>query len=757
MVMAITVDRCAATAPQDATAAAARRPRPTARRPSTPRPSRPTDWKPFDPTLAPAPGGTEHEVTLQATETEIEVAPGVTQQMWTFDDQVPGPVLRGKVGDLFTVTLVNDGEIGHSIDFHASKVAWNDEMRTIEPGECLVYQFTATTPAAFMYHCGTAPTLHHIGNGMYGAIIIDPPELAPVDQEYVIVQSELYLGPQGEPGDLTKMQNEDLDAVVFNGYWNQYKFAPIRVEAERAHPGLGASTTARVENSSFHIVGTIFDTVGRKAPTCSSPMSAGGSQVLDLQPAQGGFVEFTFAEEGFYPMVTHKFSNVGKGALGLFQAGDVEMPAGAGTLRRPRRNAEHRGQGTASGSGRGPSATPGGGAGGPDTLRRVSTHPPSRRAADRRRDHRCSRRASPAVHAHLAKLRDAGLITESHAEPTGRGRPKLLYTARQHVRRGRDPYRELASMLARVVREGSTPRAGRRCRRSGRGAAHDAATGTSTPWTSSNARPRDLGFDPVRRGRPGRPELVLRHCPFADVAADDPDSVCSLHLGVAEGIAGGRGDVEVLGMVVRDPHRAGCRLQMRRNDPADDPDPPPAHRRSAHELDHVPSRRRAAALDRESRGPARRARRMGAHRGTSAARAARRAELGGTRAGCRSDDRVRGTHSDQRSAWATCAAAGGSTGPGSRSASAPPNWCCSARWSRPRCCSRTSRSGRRCSSPAPLLVTELAYDIRSQGRRLVPELAGSIGVASVAAMIVLADGHDLVPAVGVWRCSPLER
>lgn len=50
----------------------------------------------------------------------------------------------------------------------------------------------------------------------------------------------------------------------------------------------------------------------------------------------------------------------------------------------------------------------------------------------------------------------------------------------------------------------------------------------------------------------------------------------------------------------------------------------------------------------------------------------------------------------------------------------------------------------------PLLLTELAYDIRSRGRRLVPELAGSIGVASAAAMIVLAGGHDLVPAIGVW-------
>ena len=188
------------------------------------------DWKPFDPTLQPAPSGTEHTLTLHATETVVEVAPGVTQEMWTFDDQVPGPILRGKVGDLFTVTLVNDGKVGHSIDFHASRVAWNDEMRTIEPGESLVYQYKADYAGIFMYHCGTAPALHHIGNGMYGAIIIDPPDLAPVDHEYVLVQSELYLGPEGQPGDLTKMQNDAWDAVVFNGYWNQYKFAPIRVE-----------------------------------------------------------------------------------------------------------------------------------------------------------------------------------------------------------------------------------------------------------------------------------------------------------------------------------------------------------------------------------------------------------------------------------------------------------------------------------------------------------------------------------------------
>ncbi len=281
------------------------------------------DWKPYDPTLQPAPGGTEHKITMHAIEKVIEVAPGVKQEMWTFDGTVPGTTLRGKVGDLFTITLVNDGKLSHSIDFHASKVAWNVEMRSIKPGESLAYQFKAKFAGAFMYHCGTAPALHHIGNGMYGAIIIDPPVLASVDHEYLLVQSELYTGPDGQPGDLTKMMAVQPDAVVFNGYVSQYKFHPIRVEPDE-RVRVWVVDAGPSENSSFHIVGTIFDTVFKEGTYNLQPDDRhGGSQALDLQPAQGGFVEFTFDAAGLYPIVTHKFANVGKGALGLFQAGDV--------------------------------------------------------------------------------------------------------------------------------------------------------------------------------------------------------------------------------------------------------------------------------------------------------------------------------------------------------------------------------------------------------------------------------------------------
>jgi nitrite reductase (NO-forming) len=217
--------------------------------------------------------------------------------------------------------------MGHSIDFHASKVAWSDEMRTIQPGESLVYEFKAQFAGAFMYHCGTAPALHHIGNGMFGVIIINPPNLPAVDEEFFVTQSELYLGPQGQPGDLTKMVNEQWDAVVFNGYFNQYKFSPIKVLPGKRYR-MWVLNDGPSENSAFHIVGTIFDTVYKEGAYLLRPNAThGGSQALDLQPSQGGFVEFSFAEDGLYPFVTHKFANVGKGALGFFVVGNADASA----------------------------------------------------------------------------------------------------------------------------------------------------------------------------------------------------------------------------------------------------------------------------------------------------------------------------------------------------------------------------------------------------------------------------------------------
>jgi hypothetical protein len=51
---------------------------------------------------------------------------------------------------------------------------------------------------------------------------------------------------------------------------------------------------------------------------------------------------------------------------------------------------------------------------------------------------------------------------------------------------------------------------------------------------------------------------------------------------------------------------------------------------------------------------------------------------------------------------------------------------------------------------APLVALELWFDMRSRSRRLIPELAGAVGICAVATMIATADGADARLASGLW-------
>lgn len=287
----------------------------------------PEEFTGYDPVLDPAPSGTTHEYTFEMTEDPIEVAPGVEQVRWTFNGDSTGPTLRGKIGDTFKITLVNNGTMGHSIDFHASHLAPDEPMRTIAPGESLVYEFTAERAGVWMYHCGTAPMTAHIGAGMAGAVIIDPPDLDPVDQEFVITQSELYLAEPGADINVDKAMAADDDAVMFNGYVNQYVHNPLHVTTgERVR--FWVADIGPNKPLSFHIVGGQFDTVYKegtyllhngRGPLDPEDYDAGGSQALDLLPAQGGFVELDFPEAGHYTIVNHVMADAEHGAKGIVE------------------------------------------------------------------------------------------------------------------------------------------------------------------------------------------------------------------------------------------------------------------------------------------------------------------------------------------------------------------------------------------------------------------------------------------------------
>jgi nitrite reductase (NO-forming) len=134
-------------------------------------------------------GKTKH-VTLIADENVVQVAPdnalhpgGVMYNAYTFNGTIPGPTVGMDVGDNLTITLVNEGELIHSYDFHAGigpkkALSFGDtESTSVNPGESRTGWLQGVNGGSWLYHCG-ADSLNgvweHIANGMYGNIVVHP-------------------------------------------------------------------------------------------------------------------------------------------------------------------------------------------------------------------------------------------------------------------------------------------------------------------------------------------------------------------------------------------------------------------------------------------------------------------------------------------------------------------------------------------------------------------------------------------------------
>jgi nitrite reductase (NO-forming) len=269
-----------------------------------------------------------HVIRLETLHARHTIAPGVVYDAWTFGGQVPGPAFRVTVGDTVDFTIVNRALMPHSMDFHAAEIAPSRVYVNVLPNDSLHYQFVARVPGAFMYHCGTAPVAAHIANGMYGALIVDPARPRAPAREFVLVQSEFYLGPKQGPDsvqalDWQRMLDLAPDYVTFNGSANQYATHPLEV-------GVNQPVRFYVVNagpnrvSAFHLVGAIFDRVYLDAS--DSPLR--GVQTFEVPMGGGMIFETHLAEAGIYPFVSHAFADATKGAVGMLKAGNPKGAAG---------------------------------------------------------------------------------------------------------------------------------------------------------------------------------------------------------------------------------------------------------------------------------------------------------------------------------------------------------------------------------------------------------------------------------------------
>ena len=165
-------------------------------------------------------------VNLTVNEVEKEIAPGVRYTFWTFGGDVPGKFIRVRQGDVVELHLKNhpSNKMPHNIDLHAVTGPGGGAASTFTaPGHESQFTFRATEPGLYVYHCATAPVPMHVANGMYGLILVEPPEGLPsVDREYYVMQGEFYTtGKYHEPGlqafDMEKGIDEKPTYVVFNG------------------------------------------------------------------------------------------------------------------------------------------------------------------------------------------------------------------------------------------------------------------------------------------------------------------------------------------------------------------------------------------------------------------------------------------------------------------------------------------------------------------------------------------------------------
>lgn len=262
----------------------------------------------------------EIALTLEALDVTVEIAAGVQYKAWTFGGSVPAPIVHVRQGDTVNFTLQNNGNTGHSIDFHAAQIDWATNYRTIDPGQSLDFTFTADVPGDFMYHCGTPPVLHHIGNGMYGAIIVQPENGYPqaADREYWLVQSEFYVQPTSDgewTGSMDKMKAAQPDYMAWNGAAFQYRDHPLQAKVgERIR--LHVVNCGPTHWSAFHVIGALFDVVYVGGHP-ENPMR--GLQTHTIAPGDGGCVDVIFPNPGKYPIVSHSFAYTELGVIGVLE------------------------------------------------------------------------------------------------------------------------------------------------------------------------------------------------------------------------------------------------------------------------------------------------------------------------------------------------------------------------------------------------------------------------------------------------------
>lgn len=269
-------------------------------------------------------------VELEVREIEKEISEGVRYTFWTFGGTTPGSFIRVREGDTVEFHLKNhpDNKMPHNIDLHGVVGPGGGAASSFTaPGHESQFTFKALHQGIYVYHCATSPVGMHIGNGMYGLMLVEPPGgLAPVDHEYYIMQGDFYtVGKYREKGlqafDMQKAIDEKPTYVLFNGSEGALvgDNALTAKVGDRVRVFIGNGGPNLV--SSFHMIGEIFDKVWFEGGTRYQE-----NVQTTLIPAGGAAIaEFHTVVPGSFVIVDHSiFRAFNKGALAILKVSGPE-------------------------------------------------------------------------------------------------------------------------------------------------------------------------------------------------------------------------------------------------------------------------------------------------------------------------------------------------------------------------------------------------------------------------------------------------
>ena len=241
---------------------------------------------------------------VTALDREIEVARGVKFAAWTFNGTVPGPVIRATEDDILRVDFKNDGAHPHTIHFHGIHPSKMDGVfEIVPPGGRFTYEFPARPYGMHLYHCHATPLKKHIAKGLYGAFIIDPPELRKPAQELVMVLTGFDTDGDGENNFY------GVNGPAF--YYARYPITVRRSETVRIYI---ANLTEFDLINSLHLHGDFF----RYYPTGTSDQFEYTDTVMLCQ-GQRGIIEIDFSNTGLFMFHAHQSEFTELGWMGFFK------------------------------------------------------------------------------------------------------------------------------------------------------------------------------------------------------------------------------------------------------------------------------------------------------------------------------------------------------------------------------------------------------------------------------------------------------